>query len=147
MTCDVNDEFSENLSDEIDGGGGEVGEALEEADDAEAHEEHVEGQPVQREARPYRSCNGRRQRVSGQYTCKAFKEGIFLPTRRVQVTKPTTKTRPSRMACTKFPDSPDLKNLFFYSSPPAALVRKVTSSPWPPAKWPQGRGFRSPTGT
>ena len=44
LTCDF--ELSvvriTNLSDEIDDGGGEVGEALEQADDAEAHEERVE---------------------------------------------------------------------------------------------------------
>ena len=45
-----------NLGDEIDDGGGEVGEALEQADDAEAHEERVERQPVQGQARPDGAC-------------------------------------------------------------------------------------------
>ena len=74
---------SENLSDEIDGGGGEVGEALEEADDAEAHEEHVEGQSVQRQARPYRSCNGRVRvgKVSGHYSTVYRSGGDSLPHR------------------------------------------------------------------
>ena len=47
-----------NLGDEIDDRGGQVGEALEQADDAEAHEERVERQPVQGQARPDGACEG-----------------------------------------------------------------------------------------
>ena len=64
-----------NLGDEIDDRGGQVGEALEQADDAEAHEERVERQPVQGQARPDGACEGQ----AGKNKHRLFRPQQSLP--------------------------------------------------------------------